>query len=65
LPKSAIMQSLRASLDEVFLPRPLLIVDRIPRNAVGKVVRSELERLLETNECSVLAAPGRRTRIAG
>ena len=33
---------LSASLDAVFLPRPLLLVDKIPRDAVGKVARAKL-----------------------
>ena len=46
LPRSMIVQALRCSLDELFLPRPMLFVDRIPRNALGKVVKAELERLI-------------------
>jgi acyl-coenzyme A synthetase/AMP-(fatty) acid ligase len=37
-----IAAQLSASLDAVFLPRPLLLVDRIPRDAVGKVSRLKL-----------------------
>lgn len=36
---------LSASLDAVFLPRPLLLVDQIPRDAVGKVSRAKLLEL--------------------
>jgi acyl-coenzyme A synthetase/AMP-(fatty) acid ligase len=43
--------SLRAELaqllDAVFVPRPLLLVDRLPRNALGKLPREELQALLE------------------
>jgi acyl-coenzyme A synthetase/AMP-(fatty) acid ligase len=37
-----IAAQLSASLDAVFLPRPLLLVDSIPRDAVGKVARAKL-----------------------
>jgi acyl-coenzyme A synthetase/AMP-(fatty) acid ligase len=33
---------LAAALDSVFVPRPLMLVDRIPRDAVGKVSRALL-----------------------
>lgn len=34
-------------LDPVFVPRPLVIVESLPRNAVGKLPRAELEALLK------------------
>jgi len=40
-----IATQLAASLDAVFLPRPLVLVDRIPRDAVGKVSRARLLEL--------------------
>jgi acyl-coenzyme A synthetase/AMP-(fatty) acid ligase len=46
LSRPVILRELRRSLDGLFLPRPILYVDRIPRNAVGKVVKAELERLI-------------------
>lgn len=42
-----ILAALRARLDGVFVPRPLVIVDKLPRNAVGKLPREALLRLLE------------------
>jgi len=42
-----IAESLAAGLDAVFLPRPMVLVDRIPRDAVGKVSRSKLLELLK------------------
>jgi acyl-coenzyme A synthetase/AMP-(fatty) acid ligase len=33
----ALMQALRERIDPIFLPRPLLFVDALPRNAVGKL----------------------------
>jgi acyl-coenzyme A synthetase/AMP-(fatty) acid ligase len=40
-----IAEVLAAGLDAVFLPRPLLLVERIPRDAVGKVPRARLLEL--------------------
>ena len=37
-----IMAELRRSIDEVFLPRPLLLVDALPRDETGKLPRSSL-----------------------
>jgi acyl-coenzyme A synthetase/AMP-(fatty) acid ligase len=46
LSKRDILAALRPSLDEVFLPKRIHFVAKIPRNEVGKVVKAELERLL-------------------
>ncbi|XSG85365.1 MAG: AMP-binding protein [Methylohalobius sp. ZOD2] len=46
LSKTEILAALRRQLDELFLPRPLHTVDRIPRNATGKIVKAELDNLL-------------------
>ena len=40
-----IAAQLSAGLDAVFLPRPLVLVDKIPRDAVGKVARAKLLEL--------------------
>jgi len=37
LTPAAIVQALRERIDPVFLPRPLLFVDALPRNAAGKL----------------------------
>lgn len=47
LTSNAIASALRARLDGVFVPRPLLIVERLPRNAVGKLPREALLELLD------------------
>jgi acyl-coenzyme A synthetase/AMP-(fatty) acid ligase len=44
---AAILGVLRNRMDGVFVPRPLLIVERLPRNAVGKLPREALLRLLD------------------
>lgn len=42
-----IQRALRWSIDPVFLPRPLLLVPRLPRNETGKLPREALRRLME------------------
>ena len=39
-------QELSASLDGVFVPRPLKVVDALPRNELGKLPRAQLLELL-------------------
>lgn len=40
-----ILDALRLQLDPAFLPRPIRFVDRLPRNAVGKLTRQALDEL--------------------
>lgn len=40
----AILAELRRRIDPVFLPRPLLLVETLPRNATGKLPRENLRR---------------------
>lgn len=47
LTPSAIRAALAQRIDPLFLPRPLLRVDRLPRNAVGKLSRGALLAALE------------------
>ena len=42
-----IRQALRTRIDPVFLPRPLLLVPRLPRNETGKLPREALRNLAE------------------
>ncbi len=37
-----VLDALRQRIDPVFLPRPLIFVDRLPRNAASKLPRAEL-----------------------
>jgi acyl-coenzyme A synthetase/AMP-(fatty) acid ligase len=46
LSTATILAALRARLDAVFVPRPLVLVERLPRNAVGKLPREALLQLL-------------------
>lgn len=45
LTPAAIMKALRERIDPVFLPRPLIFVDALPRNATGKLPREALKEL--------------------
>jgi acyl-coenzyme A synthetase/AMP-(fatty) acid ligase len=45
LRSDSILQALRERIDATFLPRPLVLVDELPRNALGKLPREALLRL--------------------
>jgi acyl-coenzyme A synthetase/AMP-(fatty) acid ligase len=45
LTAAALTEQLRQRIDPVFLPRPLIVVERLPRNATGKLPQHELESL--------------------
>jgi acyl-coenzyme A synthetase/AMP-(fatty) acid ligase len=42
---ASLNEQLRQRIDPVFLPRPLIIVERLPRNATGKLPQHELQHL--------------------
>jgi acyl-coenzyme A synthetase/AMP-(fatty) acid ligase len=46
LSAEAILAALRRRIDAAFLPRPLHLVAALPRNALGKLPREEIARLL-------------------
>jgi acyl-coenzyme A synthetase/AMP-(fatty) acid ligase len=46
LPAERILAALRERIDPAFLPRPLLLVDALPRNETGKLPRSRLEAFM-------------------
>ncbi|HWO99479.1 MAG TPA: AMP-binding protein [Methylococcus sp.] len=47
LTSAEIMLALRERVDPVFLPRPLHLVERLPRNSTGKLTRDAMEGLIE------------------
>jgi acyl-coenzyme A synthetase/AMP-(fatty) acid ligase len=47
LDPGTIIQALRLRIDPVFLPRPLLLVEHLPRNATGKLPQHTLRALTE------------------
>ena len=44
-----LLAALREQLDPVFLPRPLLFLNALPRNSTGKLPRAALHALFQTN----------------
>ena len=46
-----ILKELRHYIDPVFLPRPLILLDALPRNAVGKLPRETLVKPAAQAEC--------------
>jgi acyl-coenzyme A synthetase/AMP-(fatty) acid ligase len=47
LSAATLMRHLRRRIDPVFLPRPLVIVERLPRNATGKLPQQALQSLAD------------------
>ena len=47
---SGVLAALRQHIDPVFLPRPLLLVDELPRNGTGKLPREALQILLQKRD---------------
>jgi acyl-coenzyme A synthetase/AMP-(fatty) acid ligase len=59
LTPAALLQALRVRIDPVFLPRPLLFVDALPRNATGKLPSQAAQVLLaglRSQTATVIAA---------
>ncbi|HEX5539285.1 MAG TPA: AMP-binding protein, partial [Methylophilaceae bacterium] len=49
LDAAAVLAALRERIDPVFLPRPLIFVDALPRNSTGKLPRAALQQLIESH----------------
>lgn len=56
--RDAILQALRRHIDAVFLPRPLRLVEALPRNATGKLPRANLMHLLREVEARETTGSG-------
>jgi acyl-coenzyme A synthetase/AMP-(fatty) acid ligase len=52
LTPGTILDRLRERIDAAFLPRPLHVVDTLPRNGLGKLPRSEILRLIRSIEAA-------------
>jgi len=50
LPRQAIIKHLKQSIDEVFMPRVIYSVVALPRNELGKIIKSDLEQLIRTQQ---------------
>jgi hypothetical protein len=54
--RATIVAQLRSRIDPVFLPRPLVLVDALPRNAAGKLTRDALTVLAAQQNWQTVAA---------
>ena len=45
----AVRAALRKLIDPIFMPRPLVLLQRLPRNSTGKVTRETIETLVRTH----------------
>jgi len=52
-----LLAALREHIDPVFLPRPLLFVDALPRNSTGKLPRAALQALFQTSRNAASQKP--------
>lgn len=50
LDAESLLAELRLRIEPIFLPRPLVLLDALPRNPVGKLLRAECEALLAQHE---------------
>ena len=57
LDAARLTEALRQRIDPVFLPRPLLVVKRLPRNSTGKLPREALRSLAATSAPAPVSAP--------
>ena len=48
LPRQTIIKHLKQSIDEVFMPRTIYLVSALPRNNMGKLIKTELDQLIRT-----------------
>jgi acyl-coenzyme A synthetase/AMP-(fatty) acid ligase len=54
---ATILARLRERIDAAFMPRPLHVVDRLPRNELGKLPQAELRRLIGQTPAAQEPAP--------
>jgi acyl-coenzyme A synthetase/AMP-(fatty) acid ligase len=57
LDAARLIEALRQRIDPVFLPRPLLFVERLPRNSTGKLPREALRSLVAASAATPASAP--------
>jgi len=57
LDAARLMEALRQRIDPVFLPRPLLLVERLPRNSTGKLPREALQSLAAGSAATSASQP--------
>ena len=47
---SALLAALRERIDAIFMPRPLVLLDSLPRNSTGKLPRDTLLALAQAHQ---------------
>ena len=57
LDAASILRHLRTRVDTAFLPRPLLVVDALPRDDLGKLPRERILRLIKPSQTPPEALP--------
>ncbi|MGH6610109.1 MAG: AMP-binding protein [Burkholderiaceae bacterium] len=63
--RKELLAALRTQIDAAFLPRPLLLVDSLPRNAQGKLPRAELLALVSHRQATAAERqPTTRSAVA-
>jgi acyl-coenzyme A synthetase/AMP-(fatty) acid ligase len=62
LTSAQFLSALRERIDPAFLPRPLYLVDALPRNATGKITREALIEL--ARQCAQSASLKQRPRLS-
>jgi acyl-coenzyme A synthetase/AMP-(fatty) acid ligase len=65
LSAAALTEQLRQRIDPVFLPRPLLIVENLPRNATGKLPQQALQVLADNQSAQGQVPADSELRIGG
>lgn len=61
-----VLEALRQIMDPVFVPRPLRVVDRLPRNELGKLPREGLLRALRPmNAAAEICIPATHPALSG
>ncbi len=53
LKREQVLAALSQCIDPVFLPRPLFLVESLPRNVTGKLTRKELARLAHSEQAKL------------
>lgn len=51
----SILEALRAKIAPVFLPRPIYLVETLPRNHTGKLLKEDVEQLLVTHQKHIIS----------
>ena len=65
LTSAGLLDELRRIMEPVFVPRPLALVDALPRNELGKLPRAALLRLVRSADDVVIRIPATHPALPG